>query len=62
LSPKVDQVFLIKKKNKKMIKIDKILRLIQKKRVNNSIIYNKKNFENNLKTIIKNFEIKNNEY
>ena len=62
LSPKVDQVFLIKKKNKKMIKIDKIFRLIKKKEINCSIIYNKKNFENNLKIIIKNLKTKNNEY
>ena len=62
LCPKVDQVFLVKKKNKKIIKIDKIFRQIQKKGINCSIIYNKENFENNLKIIIKNFKIENNEY
>jgi len=62
LSPKIDQVFLIKQKNKKKIKITKIFKLIKKKNNNSSIIYNKKNFENNLKIIIKNLKIKNNEY
>ena len=45
-----------------MIKIDKIFTLIKKKKIDSSIIYNKKNFENNLKIIIKNLKIKNNEY
>ena len=51
LCPKIDQVFLIKKNNSNIVKIETIFKFIKKKKVNSSIINNNRNFKHNLKIL-----------